>query len=163
MEGILFLCMVAFVLFYPPAVLAMACYKSCMRKKQLTAWETISCCIPLYNLTVIRKSFYGSAKFVNAMLAGILVCIIYRVLAILVLYQNQWCMLVSTVSMLIAIALIWIVSAYTFLDTAVCVRQGLITKLCCIFLPPLGAFVVSKAVAPYMKSVAEELDGTFGN
>ena len=163
MESLIYIFLVCFVLFYPPAVLAIACYKSCMRKKKLSAFEVLACCIPLYNLAVIRKSFYDSAKIVYAALAIIVVCVAYRFVAIFLLYENALLMLASTVGMLAAMVIIWLISAFTFFDTAVCVNQGLLVKLLCILLPPLGAFIVSKAIAPYMKSVREELDGTFSN
>lgn len=161
METITYLLILIGVLFYPPAVLAIESYKACMRKKKLSAYEYILCCLPLVNLIVMRKAFYGTAKIIYTSLGLIVAGIIYRALAILVLYSNGWIVLTSSVVMMATMVLIWLVSAYTFYDIAVCVRQGTFIKLFCIFLPPLGAYLASKAVRPYMKSVKEELDGTF--
>lgn len=162
-ESIVFIFMMGAVLFYPPAALAINCYKSCMRHRKLTFSEMLLCAIPLWNLHVIRKSFFGSAKVVDSGLSFILVCSIVRALALTVFLSNEWLVLISSVGMMISLALIWLLTAYVTFDTACCVSASTLVKVLCWIAPPLGAFIVSKEILPYMKSVKEELDGTFGD
>lgn len=163
MISVIFVALMLFVLFYPPAVLAMNCMKGLLKKKKLTAGEAIGACVPFLNLVKIRKLFYGTAKSVIFAIIIILTLVLYRMLAIFVLYINEWVVLISTVAMLLAMVLIWLVSAFVYFDVAVMVRAGFFTKICCWLLPPLGAYFTSVLVRPYLKSVREELDGTFGN
>lgn len=155
------LVLLVIVFIYPSAALACSCYKSCMRKKKLSVGEMLLCWIPFVNLHVIRKSFYGTAKAVDAGLAVIGGCIAIRAVALFFLYSNEWFMVISSFVMIGCILFTWLLSGYVYYDTAVCVNQGSFIKLFCWVIPPLGAFIVSKAVAPFMKSMKEELDGTF--
>lgn len=156
-----YLFMIFLVLIYPQGVLASECYRSCMRRKHLTFMESLVCWIPLINLATIRKSFYNSYKLHSATLLLIFSGIVYRTLAILVLWENSVVVLSSVYIMLVVMIMIWALSAYTFYDTAKCIRQGGITKLLCVFVPPLGAYLVSNKIRPYMRSVKDELEGTF--
>lgn len=149
------------VLIYPPATLSLECYKSCMRRNKLTLSETIICWIPLYNLAVIRKAFYGTSKLHNTVIGSMLAFILFRTIAILILYENVIIMLISSILMLATIGLVWLLSAITFVDTAVCVRESFLVKVLCIITPPLGAYLVSRKVRPYMKTIKDELEGTF--
>lgn len=160
-KTLVYLILMIAVLVYPPATLSLECYKSCMRRQKLNLFETIKCWIPIYNLTVIRNSFYGSAHMHQFFNIIILFGVAFRAFVIFALPYNQLALILSVVAVLISMTATWILAAVTFIDTGVCVRESFTVLVLCAVTPPLGAYLVSRKVRPYMKSVKDELEGTF--
>lgn len=153
----MFYIILAFVVLYPPAFLAMRTIEAISQRKPTTG-ERILCCVPILNIGIVRKQLYNSYKIVVIPFAILLVAIIFRAVSIFLVAQVPVLIMVSSVAMLLSILACWICFSIVIADLANCIGKGLFVKVLAFVLPPLAQFLLAKDVVPLVRAAQKIME-----
>lgn len=148
-----------FVFMFPPYVLAVESCKAC--GMQLSRGDKALCLIPVYNVIKAHCAFWGTAKVAIAAFVVSALCLCVRAVAIFFFYTNENFLVLSSAVAIIGLLIAWLTTGIVALRIASSTRQGMLVRLLCVCVPPLGTYLVAKSVGPFMKVMKDELDGTF--
>lgn len=148
-----------FVFLFPPSILAIESCKACGIK--LSGGDKALCWIPVYNVIKAHNAFWGTSKAAMAAFIVSAICLITRCVAIFAFYTNEYFLIISSAIAIVGLLLIWLTTGIVALRIAAATRQGMLVRILCICLPPLGTYLVAKSVGPFMRSIRDELEGTF--
>ena len=146
----------ACIIIIPYGMLANETYKAVYRTNKVPIATAILNYVPFYNYITIRKYLYGKALSITIMIILAALCAAFRVLAIFLWAKTDPIMMVYSVYTAIgALAMWYIIMAFTSLYTCLLTRRGWFTLILGTIIAPLGAFVVSKNIRRHFKQILE--------
>ena len=160
--SIIYLCMLFMVFIYPGWVFLTETYKGIHPDEPIPNSIKIGGWIPYYSSLQYFVIMYNNKKLKLFSFIQLALVVVLRVLA-LVAVKNSLFLLITGVLDMLTIVYIWLVSAWAYFDMSKLVDCGVLTKIMCFVLPPVGAYLVAKKIAPFMKNQKDVVKETFIN
>lgn len=154
---IMFYIILAFVILYPPAFLAMRTIEALSQRKP-TIGERIVCCMPGPNICVIRKQLYNSCMLPKVAFGVLVTAIIFRIVTMVMIEVIPVAFVWSSIAMIFSIVLCWICFSIVIADLANCIGKGLFVKVLAFVLPPLAQFLLAKDVVPLVRAAQKTME-----
>lgn len=129
---------------------------------KLPMLDNILAFIPFNNIAMTRKAFGYSTVPVYVAGGVAYALFLFRLVAIFILYENPWIMLISIYTNIFMIIVTIAVHAWVLMQTAIALQQTLFTKICCIIVQPLAALIIGSNAIRELREAEEDLKDTFG-
>ena len=159
--GLAFIITLLFGVFAIPAgMLASKAYRATKGEKP-DGIRAIYCYLPMYNIIYARKQLYGASPVFTIGAVIIALLSMFRMVSLVFLTAVPVLTVYSSMGMLLAIALFYIMCIIHAVDICRMIDGGVLTLALSVVVPPLAMYILSLKMLPYFRDVKEDLDDTF--
>lgn len=125
-----------------------------------TVGENIMAIFPGFNLAVVRKQLYGSAKIVWAMFIPFIITIILRIALFFTMEvaAGAYLILVYFVFFYGSIIIAWAIQGYVLADAATMIQSGMVVKVLAFVMPPVASYFIGRDCIPMMRAAMARME-----
>ena len=127
-----------------------------VRQPKLTLAERVPCYIPIFQVYLVRKTLYGSARLSLFMAWFTTICLVTRGINTFLLPINEVVLLVTAIGAYVGLFSLLLFYALVTASTARTYGFGFVTVLLSFVLAPIGAWLMTTAIPNKMRALHKE-------
>lgn len=153
--------LIALVVMWFPGFMCARNMVKAMSERNPTIGENIMAAFPGFNLVVVRKQLYGSAKIVWFMILQFLIPVILRIVLMFTMEvaAGAYILIAYSIFFYGSIVVAWIIQGYVLFDAGTMIQAGMLVKIMAFIMPPLSMYFIGRDCIPMMRAAMAGLEG----